>query len=175
MHVELKEERCVLLSETMGHVRCARVADYAAALCRGNTYEVLDGNERNVKIRTEEGRVRWFPRTCFVPAGTPLWYLVDFRIGADVEAEPCVQTEVTMVLQQDESEPVHSETRWCYFVTPQYLRQRFEEQAASNEAILPVQLGLNGMVLPVLSHSSIAQALRYLEMQDQLSVCTEPL
>lgn len=164
-----------MLPEKTGHFRCARVADYANALCRGNTYEVLDGNERNVKIRTEEGRVRWFPRTCFVPMGTPLWCLVDFRIGADVEAEPCVQTEVTVVLQQDESEPVHSETRWCYFVTPQYLRQRFEEQAASNEAILPVQLGLNGMVLPVLSHSSIAQALRYLEMQDQLYICTEPL
>ena len=164
-----------MLPKKLGHVRCARVADYANALCRGNTYEVLDANERNVKIRTEEGRVRWFPRTCFVPMGTPLWCLVDFRIGADVEAEPCVQTEVTVVLQQDESEPVHSETRWCYFVTPQYLRQRFEEQAASNEAILPVQLGLNGMVLPVLSHSSIAQALRYLEMQDQLYICTEPL
>ena len=170
-----KDKRCVLLSEKVGHVRCARVADYANALCRGSTYEVLDGNERNVKIRTEEGRVRWFPRTCFVPMGTPLWYLVDFRIGADVETEPCAQTEVTVVLQRDESEPVHSEARWCYFVTPEYLRQRFEEQAASNEAILPVQLGLNGMVLPVLSHSSIAQALRYLEMQDQLSVCTEPL
>ena len=175
MHVELQEERCVLLSETMDHVRCARVADYAAALCRGNTYEVLDGNERNVKIRTEEGRVRWFPRTCFVPAGTPLWYLVDFRIGADVEAEPCVQTDVTVVLQQDESEPVHSETRWCYFVTPEYLRLHFEEQASLNEPILPMQLGLNGMVLPVLNHSNIAQALRYLERQDQLSVCTELL
>ena len=173
--MELNEKRCVLLPEKMGHVRCARVADYAAALNRGNTYEVLDANERNVKIRTEEGRVRWFPRTCFVPMGTPLWYLVDFRIEANVEAEPCVQTEVTVVLQQDESEPVHSETRWCYFVTPEYLRLRFEEQAASNEAILPMQLGLNGMVLSVLSHSSIAQALRYLEMQDQLSVCTEPL
>lgn len=173
--MELKDKRCVLLPEMMGHVRCARVADYANALCRGNTYEVLDANERNVKIRTEEGRVRWFPRTCFVPAGTPLWYLVDFRIGADVEAEPCAQTEVTVVLQQDESEPVHSETRWCYFVTPEYLRLRFEEQAASNEAIIPVQLGLNGMVLPVLSYANIAQALRYLEVQDQLSVCTEPL
>ena len=51
----------------MGHVRCARVADYAAALSRGNTYEVLDGNERNLKIRTEEGRVRWFPRTWLCP------------------------------------------------------------------------------------------------------------
>ena len=164
-----------MLPEQMGHVRCARVADYANALCRGNTYEVLDTNERNVKIRTEEGRVRWFPRTCFVPAGTPLWYLVDFRIGADVEAEPCVQTEVTVVLQQDGPEPAHSEARWCYFVTPEYLRQRFEEQAASNEVIIPVQLGLHGMVLPVLSYASIAQALRYLEMQDQLTVCTEPL
>ena len=151
------------------------MADYANALCRGSTYEVLDGNERNVKIRTEEGRVRWFPRTCFVAAGTPLWYLVDFRIGADVETESCAQTEVTVVLQRDESEPVHSEARWCYFVTPEYLRQRFEEQAASNEEIIPVQLGLNGMVLPVLNHSNIAQALRYLEMQDQLTVCTEPL
>ena len=164
-----------MLPEKTGHVRCARVTDYAAALNRGNTYEVLDGNERNVKIRTEEGRVRWFPRTCFVPMGTPLWCLVDFRIGADVEAEPCVQTEVTVVLQQDETEPVHSETRWCYFVTPEYLRLRFERQAALNEPILPMQLGLNGMVLPVLNHSNIAQALRYLERQDQLSVCTEPL
>ena len=164
-----------MLPKKLGHVRCARVADSANALCRDNKKEMMDTNERNVKIRTEEGRVRWFPSTCFVPMGTPLWCLVDFRIGADVEAEPCVQTEVTVVLQQDESEPVHSETRWCYFVTPQYLRQRFEEQAASNEAILPVQLGLNGMVLPVLSHSSIAQALRYLEMQDQLYICTEPL
>ena len=159
----------------MGHVRCARVADDAAALSRGNTYEVLDGNERNLKIRTEEGRVRWFPRTCFVPVDTPLWYLVDFRIGADVDAEPCAETEVTVVLQQGESEPVHSVTRWCYFVTPEYLRQRFERQASLNEPILPMQLGLNGMVLPVLNHSNIAQALRYLERQDQLSVCTEPL
>ena len=158
----------------MGHVRCARVADDAAALSRGNTYEVLDGNERNVKIRTEEGRVRWFPRTCFVPVDTPLWYLVDFRIGADVDAEPCAETEVTVVLQQGESGPVHSETRGCYFVTPEYLRLRFEEQALSSQLILPVQLGLNGMVLPVLNHSNIAQALRYLEMQDQLSVCTKP-
>ena len=175
MHVELQEEKCVLLSVTMGHVRCARVADDAAALSRGNTYEVLDGNERNLKIRTEEGRVRWFPRTCFVPVDTPLWYLVDFRIGANVDAEPCAETEVTVVLQQGESEPVHSETRWCYFVTPEYLRQRFERQASLNEPILPMQLGLNGMVLPVLNHSNIAQALRYLERQDQLSVCTEPL
>ena len=120
-----------MLSEQMGHVRCARVADYAAALSRGNTYEVLDGNERNLKIHTEEG---------------------------------C----------EGESEPVHSETRWCYFVTPEYLRQRFERQASLNEPILPMQLGLNGMVLPVLNHSNIAQALRYLEMQDQLSVCTKP-
>lgn len=65
----------------MGHVRCARVADYAAALSRGNTYEVLDGNERNLKIRTEEGRVRWFPRTCFVPVDTPLWYWWIFESG----------------------------------------------------------------------------------------------
>ena len=164
-----------MLLEQMGHVRCARVADYAAALSRGNTYEVLDGNERNVKIRTEEGRVRWFPRTCFVPVGTPLWHLVDFRIGADVETEPCAETEVTLVLQQDESESVHSEARWCYFVTPEYLRLRFEEQAASNQPILPVQLGLNGMVLPVLNHSNIAQTLRYLEMQDQLFLSTKPL
>ena len=164
-----------MLPDKTGHLRCARVADYANALCRGNTYEGMDGNGRNVKIRTEEGRMRWFPRTCFVPAGTALWCLADFRIGADVEANPCVQTDVTVVLKQDGSEPVHTEARWCYFVTPQYLRQRFEEQAASNEAILPVQLGLNGMVLPVLNHSSIAQALRYLEIQDHLYVGTEPL
>ena len=164
-----------MLPKKLGHVRCARVADYAAALNRGNMYEVLDVNERNVKIRTEEGRMRWFPRTCFVPAGTALWCLADFRIGADVEANPCVQTDVTVVLKQDGSEPVHTEARWCYFVTPEYLRQRFEEKAASNEVILPVQLGLNGMVLPVLNHSNIAQALRYLEAQDQLYVCTEPL
>ena len=164
-----------MLPEKTGHLRCARVADYANALCRGNTYEVVDGNERNVKIRTEEGRMRWFPRTCFVPAGTPLWCLADFRIGADVEAECCVQTDVTAVLKQDGLEQAQTEARWCYFVTPEYLRQRFEEKAASNEAILPVQLGLNGMVLPVLNHSNIAQALRYLEAQDQLYVCTEPL
>ena len=95
----IEGKRCVLLSEKMGHVRCARVADYAAALNRGNTYEVLDGNERNVKIRIEEGCVRWFPRTCFVFAGILLWYVVDFRIGADVEVELCVQIEVTVVLQ----------------------------------------------------------------------------
>ena len=164
-----------MLPEKTGHFRCARVADYANALCRGNTYEVLDGNERNVKIRTEEGRMRWFPRTCFVPAGTALWCLADFRIGADVEAACCVQTDVTVVLKLDGFEQVQTEARWCYFVTPEYLRQRFEEKAASNEAILPVQLGLNGMVLPVLNHSSIVQALRYLEAQDQLYVCTEPL
>ncbi len=63
----------------MACVTCIDIATFSNALTRGKKYEVLasDDETRKVKVRGDNGRVRWYPLYCFASAEEPLPHVKD--------------------------------------------------------------------------------------------------
>lgn len=78
----------------------------------------------------------------------------------------CDAIEVTVLVSSHEGKS----RRWCYFMTPRYIQQRFDRGEA-----LPLLMGNHGIILPLLTQESIASALRYLENENLLLESTLPV
>ncbi|MBZ0268860.1 hypothetical protein K8I85_11940 [bacterium] len=153
----------------METLMCSSVSIYGHALTRGSRYEVVEADRLRcqVRLRGDDGRVRWFPSHCFARPDQPLPVMTEFTIDDPLPEEgTSAPVEVTVRF-------VSGERRWCVFATPQALvrcgdwvdgtRVRFH---ARNRHVI---------VAAELSRELIGRMLRHLDAQGDLVECTLPV
>jgi hypothetical protein len=92
----------------MGKATCVGEAGYGEALTYSRKYEILavDEEKRQVKIKGNNGRVRWFHIGCFDLTGSEVAVLVGIKIRDELEPEPSGWVEVDLELSDGQK-------RWC--------------------------------------------------------------
>lgn len=102
--------------EAIGEVACVQASIFGEALTAGKAYALIeyDASVDRVRVRNNQGRLRWYPADCFirVPATSPL--LLSFTLDDSI-ADPtndCI--EVTIHLTD-------GRRRWCYVTTARWL------------------------------------------------------
>lgn len=157
-HRALLAERYDRFLAPDGSATCTDIAVYEDALTYGSRYRVLarDEAKRQVQVRGDNARERWFPEYCFDLTGQPVARLVSvFTEGLDA---PNVDVSI---------EFSDGTWRWCTFTTPDALAQRDGDDVG--EARL---LGCGQLVVSTLTEAAIEQTLRHLESKGELRACT---
>jgi len=151
----------------MDQLTCVNISVFERALTRGKVYDILAYNaEKNqVKIRTDNNRLRWFPFYCFGSGKEPVAKLKDIHIDDKIERPYCDSIEVTLSFLTGEIET----KRWCHFLTPAFLYKGFFD------SLKPQIFNQHGIFLPVLTVDTITDAIHYLEAQNRLEACTLPV
>lgn len=137
-------------------------------MTRCQTYTVLenDSEKQQVKIRGDNGRVRWYPYYCFAVDGEPVFTVQSFTIDDEIDDPLCDAVDITLTLTDGSQE----RRCWCYFLTPAYVSNHFA--IAPSE---PFISGRHGILIPELTVEQIEITVAYLEANDLLEDCTLPL
>lgn len=100
-------------------VTCISIGAYEKALTRGVYYEALDEDviKKQVKIRGDNGRIRWYPAILFNLQGEAAPVILDWKFNPVVEYDVDDWVEVDIYLTD-------GTRRWCSFVTPTHLQER---------------------------------------------------
>src|SRR5881392_104941 len=98
----------------MSQATCIRESSYNEALTRSKKYEVLSEKEGSIRVKGDNGRSRWFPKTCFDLTGKNVAVFEGFTIDDPIHDPKCDCIEVTVRLSTRRH-------RWCFFVTPSWL------------------------------------------------------
>jgi hypothetical protein len=151
-------------------VTCIDESVYAGALTYGRKYSVLafesDQQPRKVKIQADNGRVRWYPVLCFDLSGRDIPHLETLRICDDLAAADSALIEVEVTLS-------NGQRRWCLFATPITLGNAGDY--IDGTTIL-IHYGVPHLIIVgTLDEQVINQALRYIERNGKLFVCTQPI
>src|SRR4051812_25944362 len=85
---------------------------------RGVEYELYAYNDSYVRVRGDNGRIRWYRKTGFDLSGTEIAMMQTFKINDPIHDpnRDCIEVTVTF---KDGSQ------RWCIFVTPAWLSAYF--------------------------------------------------
>jgi hypothetical protein len=77
---------------------CARVSVYQDALTRGNRYHVLahDNAKRQVRVKGDNGRTRWFPVDCFDQSSSAVPTLSGYLIDDPITPGQELSIDVTI-------------------------------------------------------------------------------
>ncbi len=139
-------------------ITCTSVSIYQEALTRGQQYEVLDEDttKQQVKIRGDNGRVRWFPMTCFDLEGRPVAVMVRWQFDNPIENEFDDWVEVSFDLSD-------GTRRWCSFVTPDRLKRLLDQQHAE-----PGYWSTHMILVRSLTPEVIERMLRVLDQKGKL-------
>jgi hypothetical protein len=100
-------------------ITCIASGAYQEALTRGEYYEVLDEDDvkKQVKIRDNNHRVRWYPVILFNLHGETIPIISSWEFSTPVDDELDDWIEVNIYLN-------NGSRRWCSFVTPTHLQRR---------------------------------------------------
>jgi hypothetical protein len=152
----------------MESVTCIDIATFPNALTRGKQYAVLasDAEKHQVKISGDNGRVRWFPSSCFTSVESPLLRVKSVTLDDEIRNPYCDTVEISITVLRGEAEA----KRWCYFLTPAYIYKLFDSATSA-----PQLLGRHAVLVPVLTPEVIHDAVNYLEVHNLLDECTLPL
>ena len=154
----------------MHFATCITVSVYHSALTYGRKYRVLDSQDESlhptIKVQGDDGQMRWFPAACFDLTGADIPRLETIRICDDLASASITAIEVQILFSD-------GQRRWCFFTTPEALRQFGD---CMNGTTIRIHYGAPHLIiLGQLDASVINQALRYIESQGELLVCTRPL
>jgi hypothetical protein len=141
---------------------------YRDALTRGKRYAVLaaDDKMRQVRIKGDNGRIRWFPAYCFDQNNWSAPTLTTFCVDDPIRAEEALPIEVTVELSD-------GERRWCIFATPSAL-ENCGNWIEGTE--VPFHYGNRHIVVAKeLSEDLIFRMLQYIDSKGELVECTLPL
>jgi hypothetical protein len=148
---------------------CINVASYEQALVYGEAYPILgidDHPDRpTVKVRGSNGRVRWYPASCFDLSGATAVSISTVTIRDDLEASDSAAIEVELFLST-------GEWRWCVFSTPEAL-YHYGDMLPSSD--IRIHYGAHLIILTALSRETILQALDHLLIHGELLTHTLPL
>lgn len=99
-------------------ITCKSIGAYEASLKKGKRYELLDKNDlkNQVKIRDNNGRVRWYPTILFNLQGEDIPIVLGWEFTTPLDSEMDDWVEVKINLSDGTK-------RWCSFVTPEYLQE----------------------------------------------------
>jgi hypothetical protein len=152
----------------MSEMVCVRESVYRYALTRGQRYTVFaaDDAKRQVRVKGNNGRTRWFPIYCFDQSTRSVPTLATFHLDDPISADDDLSIEVTVELSD-------GERRWCTFVTPDALASRGDWIDGTQ---IPFHYGNRHIVVArELSEDLIGRMLRYIDSQGELAQCTLPL
>lgn len=151
----------------MDYATCITESVYQDALTYARKYAVLerkdDPRRPTIKVQGDNGRVRWFPATCFDLSGPDLPCLQEMTICDDLANATTAAIEVEISLTD-------GQRRWCFFTTPEALRQFGDRIDGTTIRIHYNEPQL--IILNQLDETIIEQALRHIERQGKLLVCT---
>lgn len=150
----------------MAELICISESVYNGALTRGRRYAVISVNDRQVRIKGDNGRIRWFPLYCFQGTEHTVPILSSFCLDDDITLSTDLPIEVTVQLS-------NGERRWCIFATPSALVNCGDWIAGTK---VPFHYGNKHIILAKeLSEDLIERILRYIDSQGELVECTLPL
>lgn len=155
-----------MFREKMSDATCVNEASYSGALTRGKRYAVLasDESRQQIRVKGDNGRVRWFPSSLFDVAGADVAVLTHITIKDSVEAALTVEVDVELS---------DGQRRWCFFTTPNAL-QRLSQTKLGTETLF--MYGAPHMiVVSAINEDVIAQALKYIDSHNELLECTRPI
>jgi len=145
---------------------CQCVSVFGNALTRGKQYSVLavDEEKRQVRVRGDNGRIRWFPAYCFTLDATKVPILVDYWLDP-VDTPHDFPIDVTVQLSDGQE-------RWCVFATPTAL-VRCGDCIEGTDLVFRYH-NRHLIVASRLSHDLIGRMLRHIDSQGRLAECTLP-
>ncbi|MEM8535269.1 MAG: hypothetical protein AAGF95_30810 [Chloroflexota bacterium] len=146
-------------------ITCLSISVYREHLTRGKQYLLLDmdDHKRQVKIRADNQRVRWFPRGLFEIKGGVAPTLVTWQFDDAVEDSTHDAVEVSFVLSD-------GQRRWCWFMTPSYLQELLDKPQAEPGIWLA-----NIVVVRDLSSDCVDTMLKQLDQQGELEFASMAL
>ena len=143
-------------------ITCTSAGIYA--LTRGQQYELLadDEQKEQVKVRADNGRIRWFPAYQFDLSGGKVPVLASWRfddpIIDELNGRDEINNWVDVVIDLDDGTK-----RWCQMATPEYLKQLLGPRPDE-----PMVYARNLIVVRNLARATVEQVLRYLGQQGEL-------
>ena len=152
----------------MTELVCVSESVYRDALTRGKLYTVFafDEQNRQVRIKGDNGRIRWFPAYCFDQSHRSVLTLATFHLDYPIRSDEDLPIEVTAQLS-------NGERRWCIFATPSVLA-RCGNWVEGTE--VPFHYGNRNIIMAKeLSKDLIERMLHYIDSQGELVECTLPL
>jgi hypothetical protein len=154
----------------MRQVVCTSESVYAGALTRGGTYEVaeVDDGARQLRVRDDRGRLRWYPTYCFATEGEVVALLASYVVDDPIEDPTADWVEVTVTLTD-------GGRRWCAFTTPAHVAQRGEQLEADGRSFRAFFAVPHAIVVTRLSTGVIEATLRQLDREGLLEQCTREL
>ena len=150
----------------MQEVTCINEATYSNNLTRGKRYDIvgLDEQKKQVRIKGDADRMRWYPLYCFNFNDDPIPLLQTFSI--DDPDQIIDSTEVSITFST-------GEVRWCLFITPTTL-------AKSGDYVPDTQIQFHYsnkhlIIINEITSEIIQKTLHYLDTRNKLIECTFPL
>ena len=142
-------------------ITCVRIGVHGSNLTHGQQYEVVEENteRRQVRIRSNRGRLRWFPRLCFDLIPPLVSWQFDEKIEDEVEQEWA--PNVSFLLSD-------GRRRWSILATPQFLTMMFEPPMPH-----PGFWASNLIVVRSYAPEVVDQALRHLDEEGELINASE--
>ena len=146
-------------------VTCISIGMYGDALTRGRKYETLaeDEEKRQIHIRGDNGRHRWFPASHFDREGGHVPVMVRGQFDEPIEDEVGGWVEVSFTLD-DGSE------RWCILATPLSLTDYLKRNSDDPGLWCP-----HIMVVRKLTVQEVGRMLHHLDQQGELIQASLPL
>jgi len=152
---------------------CTSSGVYREALTRGKAYELLghDETKRQVKVRGDNRRGRWYPAGCFDLTGRTVPILLvgwrfDDPVRDDLNGRDETNNWVDVVMEFSDGTK-----RWCSLTTPEYLKRLLEPRddpsrwSGANE---PAVWSASMIVMRDLADVTVDWTLKYLDSQDEL-------
>ena len=149
----------------MSEMICVSESVYRDALTRGKKYTVvaIDDKKRQVRIKGDNGRTRWFPTYCFDQSDRSIATLITFHLDDPIRPHEDLPIEVTVELS-------NGEQRWCIFATPSTLVSYGDW---INGTQVPFHYGNRHIIIArELSEDFIGRMLHYIDSQGELVECT---
>ena len=151
---------------------CRSTGSYSDALTRGKIYQVLqrDDLKRQVRLRGDNGRIRWYMSHLFGPEDSIIPLLVSWQFDNDIEDPTCDCVEVTVHFSD--------ETRgWCSIGTPEYFKRRLDARSDPKDwkvSTEPAVWGSNLILVRRLDFVTVDWTLRYMDQQGELTSFSLP-
>lgn len=152
----------------MSQLVCVRVSVYQGAMTRGKRYDALatDEAKRQVRVKGDNGRIRWFPAYCFDHSSRSVPTLSGYRLNDPIIPGQELPIEVIVQLS-------NGERRWCMFATPSALASCGDWIEGTQ---VPFHYGNRHIIIArELSDDLIGRMLQYIDSQGELAECSLPL
>jgi hypothetical protein len=147
---------------------CITEGVYRGALTYGKMYEIIRSDEvkRQVKVKGDNGKVRWYPCYCFDNTGKEVPMLTRI-LHYDSLEKPADWIEVEIELS-------NGQQRWCLFITPELLAAQPNKVFMENGCLLMYDTP-HMIIVDALNKEIIESTLKYIQSQGALLACTKPI